>query len=111
MKAKFEIVQDDQGRFCFRLLDTDETVLLTGLPNSGKIAVQSDVLHARQAISTDRFVPHVAHDGAHFAVLKDKDGRAIARSRPAADQARLDQLVARISAVAENAPLLDHARA
>lgn len=112
MSAKFELVQDDHGRYCFRLLDTDEQVLMTGLPNSGKIAVQSDVLRTRQSLrAADRFVVKTNGDGGHFAVLKDKNGGVLARSRQVADQQSLAALVDRIHAVAVDAPLLDHARA
>ncbi len=112
MSAKFEIVQDDHGRFCFRLIDADETMLLTGLPNSGKIAVQGDVQRTRQSIrAADRFHPHTAHDGSLFAVLKDKNGSVLARSRVVAQQPELDGLLQRIGAIAGDAPLLDHARA
>jgi hypothetical protein len=109
MQARFEIV-NDHDRFSFRLLDGDAEVLLTGLPNNGKIAVQNEVLQTRSAIRAgDRFVPHTGHDGSHFVVLKGKSGNVLARSPHVADQATLDKLIHRIVAAA-SAPLLDHAR-
>ncbi|MGE3172200.1 MAG: hypothetical protein AB7O97_06190 [Planctomycetota bacterium] len=111
MKSRFEIVQDDQGRFSFRLLDADAKVLLSGLPSAGKIAVQTEVLHARNAVRAgDRFVPHEDRDGKHFVVLKDRDGSVLARSPHVADDRRLRDVIARIEECAPGAPLLDMAR-
>ncbi len=112
MSTKFEIVQDDQGRFCFRLLDGQQHVLLTGLPSKGKVAVQLEVQHARQAIRAgDRFVAHTDHGGEHFVVLKDKDGSVLAKSPHFAVRADVDALIAAVAASAPGAPLVDHARA
>ena len=110
MQARFEIVPD-HDRYCFRLLDGDSDVLLTGLPSNGKIDVQMEVQHARNSIrAADRFVPHTGHDGRLFVVLKHKNGNVLARSMHVADKVALDRLMKRIVAAAD-APLLDHARA
>jgi hypothetical protein len=110
MNARYEIVQDDQ-RFSFRLLGSDGTVLLSGLPSSGKIAVQSEVLHVRNSVRAgDRFVTHAADDGTHFVVLKDRHGNVLARSPHVRSPGHLDRLIEMIHAVASGAPMLDLAR-
>ena len=109
--TRFELVSD-HDHLTFNLRTAEGQVLLTGLGAKSKIMVQNEVLHARQSIRAgDQFVPHVDHDGKHFVVLKDKDGAVLARSAHVASKEGLDAIVARINAIAADAPLLDHARA
>ena len=111
MNARFELVSDDPGRFFFRLLDRTGRLLLTGLPCEGKIAAQSEVLHARNSIrAADRFVSHRADDGSHFVVLKDKDGSVLAKSATMATEAELTALIAQATALGGAAPLVDLTR-
>src|SRR5262245_26983041 len=98
MTARFEIVQDDHDRFRFRLLDEEEHVLLMGLPHPEKVTAQNDVLHVRQSIAERRrFVHQHTYDGGHFAVLKDANGKVIARSCRVADHDEMGRVVLRIA--------------
>lgn len=106
MIAKFEIVQDANGQFRFRLVDADETVLLEGLPSTSKIGAQGDVLHARQSLQIgERMQPRTGHDGQQFLALVDKNGKVIANSKAMPDSGSLDQVVTRAQAIA-GAPLV-----
>lgn len=110
MNARFELVRDDRDRIGFRLLGRDGLVLLKGLPCDSKIAAQTEVLHARNSIRAERFVPHVGDDGSHFVVLKDKDGSVLARSPHVRDEGELAQIRAAIEQFGQDAPIVDQTR-
>jgi hypothetical protein len=111
MNARYELVTDPQGRFCFRLIDREGRVILSGLPSAGKIAAQSDILHARNSIRAgDRLVTHEA-GGKHFVVLKDKDGSVLGRSPQVDSPEGLTALVALLGELGAQAPLVDATRA
>ena len=104
MKARFEIVVDGHDRFRFRLLDDEEHVLLMGLPHPEKATAQSDVVQVQQSIAQRRrFVPQHTYDGGHFAVLKDEQGKVIARSCRVPDHAAMVQVVNQIAKIAAGA--------
>lgn len=110
MVTRFELNQDDAGRFGFVLRHQDGEVLLAGLMGDSKVMAQNDVLHARSAIrEASRFVPHQGSDGSHFAVLKDKDGSVLARTRHFDSASTLQDAIASIAACVD-APLLDLTR-
>jgi len=104
MKARFEVVLDDHDRFRFRLLDDEEHVLLMGLPHQEKVTAQHDVQEVRQSIAERRrFVPQHTYDGGHFAVLKDTNGKVIARSCRVADHDEMVRIVGRIAKIVTSA--------
>ena len=109
MTARYEIHQEGHERFVFRLFDNAGQAVLDGLPNHGKVTVQLEVQHARESVRAgDRWARHQGDDG-HFAVLHDKRGQVVGRTRKVATEAELEATMAAIARLAD-APLLDRTR-
>jgi len=106
MATRFEIVHE-HDTFLFQLRTADGEVVLRSLGSPSKIMTQNEILHLRSAIRDEsHFVPHVADDGTHFLVLKDKDGSVLAKTDHVGSAAVLDQLKETIIA-AGAAPMID----
>ncbi len=111
MAARYEVVLDEAGRFSFQLCAPDGDVLLTSLPGSSKIMVQSGVLNARNSLrDPERMVTHSAEDGSHFAVLKDRNGEVLARTARVASPEALQTLLENVRTLGATAPLVDRTK-
>ena len=111
MSTRFELRSDEHGRVAFCLFDDDGELLLQGLPCKGKIAAQTEVMHARKSVRVpERFVAHADDEGHHFFVLKDDDGSVLARSRQVASPNELPSLIGTISEAGAGAPIIDRTR-
>ena len=108
MPARFELVSDSTGKFHFDLRAPDGGVLLSSLPCDSKIAVEDDLIRARNALrDASRIVAHHRADDRHFVVIKARDGSVLARSAQVASDSQLTELTDQICAAAANAPLAD----
>lgn len=111
MNSRFELHGDDMGRVSFRLTDGSGDLLLQGLPSTGKVAAQAEVMHVRSALSgEERVVTHRNADGRHFVVVKDKNGEVLGKSRLVDTAAELPDLVAAILDIGRRAPIIDCTR-
>lgn len=109
MRARFEIVEDEVGRFVFQFLATDGSTLLRGLPSRDRYAVQVELMQARTALRVgNRFVKHTDEKGGWFAVLTQKNGAPIARTSTVPIERDLDALLEQLASTAVGAPLLKH---
>lgn len=110
MKAKFEIAYEPEGRFVFRFHGADSRILLEGLPSKSKVEVQMDVQHVREALKGEgRFAMH-EKEGAHFAVLHDKNDEILARTPRLASSTELEAVLAHLHEHATHAAVIDHAK-
>lgn len=110
MKAKFEIAYEPEGRFVFRFHGADSRILLEGHPSRSKIEVQMDVQHVREALKgAGHFAAH-EKDGAHFAVLHDKNDDVLARTPRFASAAELEEVLHHLRKHAVHAAVIDHAK-
>lgn len=109
MTPKFEIVQENTGKFAFHLKDNGGQVQLSSLSYSGKISAQTDVARVRKWIDDDhRVVRHARPSGEFFFVVKNDDGEVVARSVMAQSESHLEELVQQVRSQAATAALLDH---
>jgi uncharacterized protein YegP (UPF0339 family) len=108
MTPKFEIVQDDSGKFTFHYKDKGGQVQLSSLTYSGKISAQTDVARVRKWLADDqRVVRHTRPNGEFFFTVKNEDGEVVARSMATTSEAHLEQLVQQVRTEAHTAALLD----
>lgn len=110
MSTRFELLTDDRGRIFYCLVDNDGEVLLQGLPCRGKIDAQTEVMHARELLSSERLVPHEDKEGRHFVVLKDEEGTVLGRSRHVETERELGAMIDEICAAGPRAAVIDHTR-
>ena len=108
MATRFELVSE-QDKVCFLLRAADGTVLLQSVgTGGGKITAQNEILHVRRAMKApEHLIPHEAHDGSHFFVLKEDSGNVLARSPHVASAPQLSALARQILDAAAAAPIVD----
>lgn len=107
MATRFEITLTEEGSFRFQLRAGSGDLLLRGATSSSKIMTQNRILHLRSALRDPaRFEAHRNVDGSSFVIVRDNDGSALARSRPATDEATRRELELTLTAAAE-APMID----
>jgi hypothetical protein len=105
--TRFEIVPD-HDQLTFHLRTTDGQTLLTGLGSNSKIMLQNEILHARKALrDRSHIVKHAGDDGTHWIVVKDLDGSVLAKSPHLPTPEALEEVIARVLAVAATAPIVD----
>jgi hypothetical protein len=108
--TRFEIVPD-HDQLTFHLRTTEGHTLLTGLGTDSKIMLQNEILHVRTALrDPSHIVKHHGNDGSHWIVVKDLDGSVLAKSPHVPSAEALEEIVARVLAVAATAPIVDRTK-
>lgn len=108
MAPKFEIVQDDSGKFSFQYKDKGGQVQFSSLAYTGKISAQTDVARVRKWLADDqRVVRHSRPNGEFFFTVKNDSGEVVARSIATASESHLEELVQQVRGEAHTAALLD----
>lgn len=111
MAPKFEIVQDETGKFAFHFKDGIGQVQLSSLTYSGKISAQTDIARVRRWLGDDeRVVRHARPNGEFFFTVKNDSGEVVARSAMASSESHLEELVQNVRSEADKAALVDHTR-
>ncbi|GAB4139785.1 MAG: hypothetical protein Fur0037_06150 [Planctomycetota bacterium] len=108
MAPKFEIVQDEEGKFRFHFKDDEGQVRLRSLPFKSKINAQTAVAKMRDLLlREEHVVRHSRPGGEFFFTVKNQNGEVVARSEFADSESRLESLVASVRESAKGAALID----